>query len=276
MTLKPNPDNTLMLKSPREIAIMREAGKIVAAVIQEVANRAEPNMTTKELDDMAARIFADAGAESTAFGYFGYPGQICLSVNEEVVHGIPGPRRLKKGDLVKADVAAKYKGYVADSTGCFAVGGLETLSPRARELVEVTEEAMFRGIEQARVGNRLSDIGAAIEEHVLKHGMFVVRDFVGHGVGRSMHEAPQVHHYGPGGRGPALREGMCLAIEPQVNLNSAAIRMLDDGWTAVTRDGGLSAHFEHTVAITAKGPEILTLPEGDTRGLQLLAAAAAG
>jgi methionyl aminopeptidase len=271
MNLKPSADNTIILKSRREIAIMREAGVIVAAVIRALADQSEAGMTTKDLDQIAARMFKDAGAESTALGYFGYPGHICVSVNDEVVHGIPGSRRLKRGDLVKVDVAARYRGYVADSTGCFAIGGLETLSERARELVRVTEEALFRGIEQARAGNRLSDIGAAIEAHVSQHGMSVVRDFVGHGVGRNMHEAPQVHHHGPPGRGPILREGMCLAIEPQVNLGSAAVRMLDDGWTAVTVDGSLSAHFEHTVAITNNGPEILTLAEEDQqRASQLL------
>src|ERR687887_1964779 len=269
MKLKPNADNTIVLKSPREIAIMRDAGKIVAAVIRALEEQSEAGMTTKDLDQIAARMFRDAGAESTALGYFGYPGHICVSVNQEVVHGIPGARKLKRGDLVKVDVAARYRGYVADSTGCFAVGGLEALPSRAQELVRVTKEALFKGIEQARPGNRLSDIGAAIEEHVREHGMAVVRDFVGHGVGRNMHEAPQVHHHGPPGRGPLLREGMCLAIEPQVNLGSPAVRMLDDGWTAVTVDGSLSAHFEHTVAITTNGPEILTIAEDDQRARQL-------
>jgi methionyl aminopeptidase len=263
MHLKPTTDNTIVLKSPREIAIMREAGKIVAATIRSLEEQATPGISTRDLDQVAANMFKAADAESTALGYFGYPGHICISVNDEVVHGIPGPRKLKRGDLVKVDVAARYRGYVADSTHCFAVGGLDTLTPRARELVQVTQEALFHGIEQARAGNRLSDIGAAIEAHVRKHGMAVVRDFVGHGVGRNMHEAPQVQHHGPAGRGPVLRSGMCLAIEPQVNLGSPAVRMLDDGWTAVTVDGSLSAHFEHTVAITANGPEILTLGDDE-------------
>jgi methionyl aminopeptidase len=263
MHLKPTADNTIMLKSPREIAIMREAGKVVAAVTRALEARAEPGMTTRDLDEIAARMFKAAGAESTALGYFGYPGHICVSVNDEVVHGIPGARKLKRGDLVKTDVAARLNGYVADTTYCFAIGGLETLPPRAQELVTVTREALFRGIAQAVPGNRLSDIGAAIEAHVNEHGMAVVRDFVGHGVGRNMHEAPQVHHHGPPGRGPVLRPGMCLAIEPQVNLGSPEVRMLDDGWTAVTVDGSLSAHFEHTVAITANGPQVLTLAEDE-------------
>jgi methionyl aminopeptidase len=261
MHLKPTADNTIVLKSPREIAIMREAGKVVAAVTRALEARAEPGMTTRDLDEIAAEMFKAAGAESTALGYFGYPGHICVSVNDEVVHGIPGPRKLRRGDLVKCDVAARLNGYVADTTHCFAIGGLDVLSPRARELVTVTRQALLCGIEQARAGNRLSDIGAAIEAHVVKHGMSVVRDFVGHGVGRNMHEAPQVHHHGPAGRGPVLRPGMCLAIEPQVNLGSPEVRMLDDGWTAVTVDGSLSAHFEHTVAITADGPEVLTRDE---------------
>lgn len=260
MQMKPSVDNTIVLKSPHEIAIMREGGKIVAAVALELERRAEPGMTTRDLDEIAARMFREAEAESTALGYHGYPGHICVSVNDEVVHGIPGPRKLKRGDLVKTDIAARYRGYVADTTACFAIGGLETLSPRAQELVKVAREALFKGIEQARAGNRLSDIGAAIEDHVRAHDMVVVREFVGHGVGRVMHEAPQVFHYGPGGRGPTLRVGMCLAIEPQINLGSAQVRMLPDKWTAVTVDGSLSAHVEHTIAITPDGPEILTLP----------------
>jgi len=263
MHLRPTADNTIVLKSPREIAIMREAGKIVAAVISTLEEKTEPGMTTRDLDQIAATMFKEVGAESTALGYFGYPGHICVSVNDEVVHGIPGPRKLKRGDLVKCDVAARYRGYVADSTHCFGVGGMETLAPRTRELVQVTQEALFHGIQQAVPGNRLSDIGAAIEEHVKRHGMSVVRDFVGHGVGRQMHEAPQVHHHGPPGRGPVLRPGMCLAIEPQVNLGSPTVRMLDDGWTAVTVDGSLSCHFEHTVAVTLDGPQVLTLPDDE-------------
>jgi methionyl aminopeptidase len=263
MHLKPTADNTIILKSPREIEIMREAGQVVAETITALVNKAEAGMTTRDLDQIAARMFKQYGAESTALGYFGYPGNICVSVNDEVVHGIPGPRKLKRGDLVKVDVAARYRGYVGDSTYCFAIGGLESLPPRTQELVQVTHDALFHGIAQARPGNRLSDIGAAIEEHVKEHGMHVVRDFVGHGVGRNMHEAPQVQHHGPAGRGPLLRAGMCLAIEPQVNLGTAAVRMLDDGWTAVTLDGSLSCHFEHTVAITPEGPEVLTLRNGD-------------
>ncbi len=270
MHLKPTADNTIILKSAREIAMMREAGKVVADVVHALEQQAQPGMTTQDLDDIAARMFAAVGAESTALGYFGYPGHICVSVNDEVVHGIPGRRKLKRGDLVKCDVAARYRGYVGDRTGCFGVGGTEALPAATRQLVRVTEEALFRGISRARPGQRLSDIGAAIEDYVGLHGMAVVRDFVGHGVGRNMHEAPQVPHHGPAGRGPILREGMCLAIEPQVNLGSAAVRMLDDGWTAVTVDGSLSAHFEHTVAVTRDGPEILTVADNELHARELL------
>jgi methionyl aminopeptidase len=266
MSLKPNPDNTIILKAPSEIAIMREAGKVVAAVAQTLEQRAEPGMSTQDLNEIAKKMFDDAGAESTAFGYFDFPGHICVSVNNEVVHGIPGSKKLKRGDLVKCDIAARYRGYVGDTTACFGIGGDEALAEPARELKRVTKEALFKGIEAAQPGNRLTDIGAAIEEHVRKNGMSVVREFVGHGIGRAMHEAPQVYHYGPGGRGPVLRPGMCLAIEPQVNLGSAAVRMLEDHWTAVTMDGKLSAHLEHTIAITANGPEILTLIEAPVNG----------
>jgi methionyl aminopeptidase len=187
-------------------------------------------------------------------------------VNHEVVHGIPGPKKLKRGDLVKCDIAARYRGYVGDTTACFGIGGDEALPANARRLKQVATEALFAGIAAARAGNRLTDIGAAIEEHAAKHGMQVVREFVGHGIGRAMHEAPQVYHYGPGGKGPVLRTGMCLAIEPQLTIGSPAVRMLADKWTAVTVDGGLSAHVEHTIAITPDGPEILTLPNGSPNG----------
>src|SRR5215467_8554434 len=184
MHLKPTADNTIVLKSSREIAIMREAGKVVADTICALEDQAEAGMTTRDLDEIAARKFKSVGAESTALGYFGYPGHICVSVNDEVVHGIPGPRKLKQGDLVKCDVAARYRGYVGDSTHCFAVGGFSELPQRTQDLVRVTQEALFMGIQQAVAGNRLSDIGAAIEAHVTDNGMSVVRDFVGHGVGR--------------------------------------------------------------------------------------------
>lgn len=257
MALKPITDNTIHLRSPRELEIMREAGRIVALTVLELKRAAAPGMTTADLDRVAGRMFARYGATSTALGYFGYPGQICVSVNEEVVHGIPGPRRLKEGDLVKVDVAASYRGYVGDTTISFGIGKLR---PEVERLVAVAEAALHKGIEQAIAGQRLGDVSHAIQRHVEANGFEVVREFVGHGVGRSMHEPPQVPHWGPPGRGPLLKPGMCMAIEPQVNMGSREVRMLEDGWTAVTLDGAWSAHFEHTVAVTPNGPLILTLP----------------
>jgi len=259
MKLKPITDQTITLKSPAELKIMREAGLVVARTVREVVAAMKPGMTTKELDQIAAKSFKRQGATSTALGYHGFPGHICVSVNSQVVHGIPGPLRIHDGDLVKFDVAAKYKGYVGDTTLSAVVGGKPT--PEQERLMSITYGGLMAGIEAARPGNRLSDIGQAIQRYVERHGLKVVKEFVGHGVGRSMHEPPQVSHLGPGGRGPILRPGMVVAIEPQVNLGSAAVAMLPDGWTAVTVDGSLSAHYEHTVAITPDGPWILTEPE---------------
>ena len=257
MKLKPVPDQSITLKSPREIEIMSEAGCIVAAIVQELKRQAQPGMTTGDLDRLAGDLMKRYGATSTAKGYFGFPGYICVSVNEQVVHGIPGTRKLRQGDLVKVDVAARYRGYVADTAASFSIG---PPSRQAERLMRVTEEALQRGIEQARAGNRIGDVSHAIQRHVEAQGLAIVREFVGHGVGREMHEAPQVPHFGPPGKGRLLVSGMCLAIEPQVNLGQPGVRILEDGWTAVTLDGSLSAHFEHTVAITTQGPRVLTLP----------------
>jgi methionyl aminopeptidase len=256
MNLKPVADQTIILKSMSELKIMREAGRVVALTVREIVAQMRDGMTTRDLDAIAARCFKKYGAKSTALGYFGFPGHICVSVNEQVVHGIPGSLKVRDGDLVKFDVAARYKGYVGDTTLAAVVGGKPT--PEQERLMRVTYEALMAGVEAARPGNRLSDIGHAIQSHVERNGLEVVREFVGHGVGRSMHEAPQVSHWGPPGKGPVLRPGMVLAIEPQVNLGTRAVRMLPDGWTAVTADGKLSCHFEHTVAVTENGPWILT------------------
>lgn len=256
MNLKPVVDKTITLKSPRELTTMRESGRVVARTVREVIEAMRPGMTTRDLDLIAARSFRRQGAKSTALGYCGYPGHICVSVNSEVVHGIPGPLKLREGDLVKLDVAASLNGYVGDTTLAAVVGGKPT--PDQERLMRVTYDALMAGIAQARPGNRLSDIGHAIQRLVERNGLSVVKEFVGHGVGRSMHEAPQVAHWGPPGKGPRLRPGMVIAIEPQVNLGEPGVKMLEDGWTAVTLDGSLSAHFEHTVAITDDGPWILT------------------
>jgi methionyl aminopeptidase len=254
--LKPVADHTITLKSPRELKMMRESGRVVARTVREVIAAMRPGMTTRDLDLVAAKSFRSQGAKSTALGYFGFPGHICVSVNNQVVHGIPGPLRIREGDLVKLDVAALYNGYVGDTTLTAVVGGKPT--PEQEKLMRVAREALMAGIAQARPGNRLSDIGHAIQQHVEANGLSVVKEFVGHGVGRSMHEAPQVSHWGPPGKGPTLRPGMVLAIEPQVNLGGPGVLMLEDGWTAITADDSLSAHYEHTVAVTENGPWILT------------------
>lgn len=248
-------EESIVLRSPREIERIREAGRIVVLTLKALKKAAKPGATTKELDDLAGRIFREHGAVSGSLNYHGYPGNICVSVNEEVVHGIGGSRKLGEGDIVKLDVACSLRGYFADSTLTYPVGKVD---PEAAKLLKVTEQALHNGIAQAKAGNRLTDISHAIEEHVEGNGFHVVRAFVGHGVGRSMHEAPQVPHFGPPGQGPLLRPGMVLAIEPQVNVGTREIVILDDHWTAVTKDGKRSAHFEHTVAVTPNGPDVLT------------------
>jgi methionyl aminopeptidase len=253
--LRPVPDNTISLKSPRELEAMRAASQVVAQAIVELREAIRPGMLTRDLARVAEQSFRRQGARSGTLNYYGFPGQLCVSVNEEVVHGIPGRRRIEEGDIVKLDVVAIKNGYYGDAAVTVPVG---LVRPEVERLIRVTEEATLRGIEQARPGNHLSDISHAIQQHVEKHGLCVVREFVGHGIGRAMHEAPQVPNYGAPGRGPILQPGMVLAIEPQVNLGCPEVRILGDGWTAVTQDGAWSAHFEHTVAVTPDGPEILT------------------
>ena len=266
---KPNPrqnaDQVIILKSPAELRIMREAGLVVARTVRELVASMKPGMSTKDLDDIALASFNRQDAVSTAYKYppggpNPFPGRVCISVNDEIVHGIPKSRmRINQGDLVKFDIAAQHKGYCGDTTLSATVGGKPT--EEQAFVMAVAYGGLMAGINAARVGNRLSDIGHAIQTFVESKGLLVVQEFVGHGVGRSMHEPPQVSHYGDPGRGPALRAGMVLAIEPQVNLGGREVRMLSDGWTAVTQDGSLSAHYEHTVAITPDGPWILTEPE---------------
>jgi methionyl aminopeptidase len=253
--LRPTADNTVSLKSPRELDAMRRASYVVAETIRELRGAVHPGMLTRDLGRLAAESFRKHGAKSGTLGYFGFPGQLCVSVNDEVVHGIPGRRRIEAGDLVKLDVVAVKEGYYGDAAVTLAVG---EVSLQLDTLMRVTEEATLLGIQQAVPGNRLGDISNAIQKHVEKYGFSIVKDFVGHGIGRAMHEAPQVPNYGPAGRGLMLVPGMVIAIEPQVNVGSGSVRILDDGWTAITQDGGWSAHFEHTVAITEAGPEILT------------------
>lgn len=244
------------LKSQREIDVMRRAGATTALILQELATAVKPGVTTLELDQLAERRCRELGVKPAFKGYHGYPGCVCISVNEQVVHGIPSERVLTNGDIVGLDFGVIVDGYYGDSAKTVPVG---TIKPAAQKLLEVTREGLYAGIKQAVSGNRLFDISHAIQNYVEAHGFSVVREFVGHGIGRSLHEEPQVPNYGPKGKGIVLKEGMVLAIEPMINAGSHAVRVEADGWTAVTVDGSLSAHFEHTVAITKNGPEILTM-----------------
>lgn len=245
----------IILKSPRQIERMRAAGRLTALTVAELKKAIRPGITTGDLDALAEEFITARGGIPTFKGYQGFPASICTSINYEVVHGIPGLRQVKSGDIISIDIGVTYDGYVGDSAFTVPVGDV---SQETLNLLSVTEEALHKGIAQARVGNRLSDIGHAVESHAMSAGYSVVRTFVGHGIGTKMHEEPLVPNFGPPGRGPRLQEGMVLAIEPMVNKGSGEVRVLPDDWTVVTADGSLSAHFEHTVAITANGPEILT------------------
>jgi methionyl aminopeptidase len=246
----------IQYKSSREIAKMREAGRIVAEVLDLISENIRPGITTKELDRLAADHFKKRKAKAAFLGYQGYPANVCISIDDEVVHGIPGERKLVEGMLVSVDVGSAIDGYYGDAARSFGVG---EVVPEIRKLLEITEKSLYLGIEQCRVGNHLGDIAAAIQVFVEGQGYSVVRDLVGHGIGRKMHEEPQVPNYGIPGTGIELKEGLVVAIEPMINAGTYDIRILPDGWTIVTADGANSAHFEHTVAVTANGPEILTI-----------------
>ena len=244
-------------RSSSELEQLHRAGQLVGAVLSELATRVSPGVTTQELDALAEQRIIEAGATPAFKGYHGYPATICASVNDEVIHGIPSSgRALKEGDVISIDCGASLGGYFGDSAITLPVG---RVSDEAARLLKVTEEALHKAIEKVRPGARVSDIGHAVQRHVEGHGLSVVREFVGHGIGQKMHEEPQIPNYGEPGRGPRLAEGMVLAIEPMVNAGKAGVKVLSDGWTAVTRDGSLSAHFEHTVAVTAGEPWILTV-----------------
>jgi len=234
---------------------MRAANALVADVLAELATMVAPGVTTADLDAAAERLVRAGGAEPAFKGYRGYPRTLCASVNEQVVHGIPSARALVEGDIISLDMGVKLNGFYGDSAITVPVG---RVSEVAATLLRVTQESLEKGIEQVRLGGRISDIGHAIQQHVEAHGLSVVREFVGHGIGSALHEEPQIANYGEPGRGPRLAEGMTLAIEPMVNVGRPAVKVLADGWTAVTKDGSLSAHFEHTVAVTKNGPLVLT------------------
>ncbi len=242
-------------KSPREIGYMREAGRIVAGAFAELAPLIAPGITTRELDAVAEKYIRQQGAKPAFKGLYGFPASICTSINDQVVHGIPGLRKLKKGDIISIDIGAEINGYFGDGAVTFPVGKPED---EVLELIRVTREALEAGIAQARAGKRLTDISHAVQTYVERHGFSVVRDYVGHGIGAKMHEDPQIPNFGPPGRGPRLEPGMTLALEPMVNMGGYEVMTLVDQWTVVTKDGKPSAHFEHTILITEDGPEILT------------------
>lgn len=246
----------IICKTQRELDIMREAGRIVALTHKELRKHIKPGITTKELDAIAEKFIRANDAIPSFKGYNGFRGSICASVNEELVHGIPGDRVLNEGDIISIDIGAKYNGYHGDSAWTYAVG---EISDEAQKLLDVTEQSLFKGLEEAKAGVRLSNISHAIQTFVEQHGFSVVREYVGHGVGQDLHEDPQIPHYGPPNKGPRLKPGMVLAIEPMVNAGTRYVKTLADDWTVVTVDGKYCAHFEHTVAITENGFEILTI-----------------
>jgi methionyl aminopeptidase len=250
----------ITIKTPAEIAVMRQASRIVAEILEAVASAVRPGVTTDELDKLAEELTYKKGAKPAFKGYKPgdviYPKSLCVSINNEIVHGIPSSRKLKTGDIVGLDFGVVYEGFFGDAARTVPVGPVPESAAR---LMRVTREALYRGIEQARVGNRISDIGLAIQEHAERHGYSVVTDFAGHGIGRRLHEDPQVPNYfRPGMPNPRLKEGMAIAIEPMINEGGPDLEILEDGWTAVTADGKLSAHFEHSIAITPEGPLILS------------------
>jgi methionyl aminopeptidase len=249
----------VICKSPAEIEKMHRAGLIVWGALEKMRAMVRPGLTTKELDEFAESYCAEHGARPAFKGYRGYPGSVCTSINQEVVHGIPSPsRRLREGDILSMDFGVELDGYFADAALTVPVG---KIAPEREKLLRVTRESLEQGIEKVRLGNRLGDVSSAVQQCVEKSGFSVVREFVGHGIGTKMHEDPQVPNYGAPGSGPRLQEGMVLAIEPMVNSGGAGVRLLEDEWTAVTADGSDSAHFEHTVAVTNNGPWILTRPK---------------
>ncbi|ASI34150.1 type I methionyl aminopeptidase (plasmid) [Exiguobacterium sp. N4-1P] len=246
----------IITKAPREIDIMRKAGQIVARTHKALKAHIRPGITTGQLDAIAERYIRSQGATPSFKGYNGFTGSICASVNEELVHGIPGDRVLHDGDIISIDIGAEYNGYHGDSAWTYPVG---TISEETKQLLDVTEESLYKGLERAKAGVHLTDISHAIQSHVEAANFSVVREYVGHGVGQNLHEDPQIPHYGPPGKGPRLKTGMTLAIEPMVNVGKRYVRTLSDNWTVVTVDGSMCAHFEHTIAITDDGYEILTV-----------------
>jgi len=256
----------IIRKSKAELERMRASGLIVAQVLKRLKAMVEPGITTRDLDQEAERMIVGAGAYPTFKGYHGYPSSICASINDEVVHGIPSKRKLREGDIVGIDCGATYMGYVGDAAITVPVG---KISEPVERLLEATEQSLYRAIEKCRVGNRLGDVCNAVQSYVEPLGFSVVKNYCGHGVGRAMHEEPQVPNYGKAGTGPILREGLVIAIEPMINLGHEDVKVLSDGWTVITLDGQPSAHFEHTVAITEEGPQILTVLQSPAKAVEV-------
>ncbi len=246
------------IRSEKEIELIRQSSRILSEAFKIVAKRIAPGLRGSDLDEEIGEFIRSQGAQPAFKGFHGYPANVCISIDEQVVHGIPSPRCLQAGEIVGVDIGVLYQGYYSDAARTYAVG---KVSPLKEKLIRVTRESLYKGIEMAREGNRLSDIGHAIQMHVEQAGFSVVRELVGHGIGREMHEEPQIPNYGPPHRGPRLKAGMVLAIEPMVNAGDWPTRVLEDQWTVVSADGSPSAHFEHTIVITKDGAEILT--EGD-------------
>jgi len=254
-------ERNIVLKNPQEIAVMRQAGRINALALQAVRQMIHPGVTTADLDAVAEEVIRKHGAIPTFKGYPGpypFPATICASINEQLVHGIPGKRKLQAGDVISVDCGSTFEGFVGDAAFTVGVG---EISPETRRLIEVTEQALYEGIRQMRAGNRVGDVSAAIQKYVESYGFYVTREYTGHGVGRQMHEGPQVPNYGIAGRGMILRSGMTIALEPMVLAGTYRTRVLPDQWTVVSADGSLTGHYEHSVAVTEGEPLVLTLPD---------------
>ncbi|MDD4953303.1 MAG: type I methionyl aminopeptidase [Candidatus Omnitrophica bacterium] len=244
------------IKSEKDLQMLRSAGKILSGITKQVLEAVKPGISTKEIDHLAEELVLKENALPAFKGYKGFPATICASLNEEIVHGIPDQRKMREGDILSLDIGINYQGYFSDTAATMIIG---RVPEKVKKLVEVTRGALFEGINKAKVGNHLSDISWAVQNYVEDNGFSVVRQFVGHGIGNNLHEEPEIPNFGRPGVGPVLKAGMVLAIEPMVNMGTWEAMILDNGWTAVTKDGSLSAHFEHTVAITEKGPEVLTI-----------------
>jgi len=257
----------MIIYCEEEISTIRKSNQIVAKILAELGRMITPGVQTKELDEYAELRVKEMNAIPAFKGYRGYPASLCTSINEEIVHGIPSSRRLRNGDIISLDFGVLYEGYYGDAAVTYPVG---EITPKAKKIIKAAEETFYKGMEQMKPGKRISDISFAIQSHVESQGFSVIRAFVGHGIGLSLHEEPQVPNFGPPGRGPKLKSGMVLAIEPMIAMGNWDVEILDDNWTAITRDRSLSAHYEHTVAITQKGPKILSLSDEEKKNAPYL------